>query len=338
MGKACIVVLNWNGWRDTIECLESIFSSDYKNFQVIVCDNKSEDRSVEYIKNWAEGSLTFESPLDSPLFSSFSPVVKPLDFVVYSKEKAAIYSRSSTHSAKLIIIQTGENLGYAGGNNVGLHFMLKNLDFDYVWILNNDTVVASDALSKMVELASSDAYQRPIGAYHYDYSSPHKLEVVGGFSIDKYFAVRPTPEIDIEKVDYISGASLFLKRECFQKLGLIPEEYFLMAEDLEYTYFYKAEFQKLYPDITPFLVAGSIWHKESATQGKNKFLQSYYFTRNILYVSSKLSFIKFGLTFFFALLRIPFALLSGRIKIAHGIVIGIFAFLRRDYGIYNNPS
>ena len=55
MGKAYIVILNYNDWQDTIECLESVYQSDYQNYQVIVCDNASTDGSKEKIKEWAKG-------------------------------------------------------------------------------------------------------------------------------------------------------------------------------------------------------------------------------------------------------------------------------------------
>ena len=50
-----IIILNYNGWQDTIECLESVLRNDYPNYQVIVVDNGSPDNSMEYIKAWAEG-------------------------------------------------------------------------------------------------------------------------------------------------------------------------------------------------------------------------------------------------------------------------------------------
>jgi len=53
--KVYIIILNYNGWADTIECLESVLRNDYPNYQVIVVDNGSPNNSMEYIKAWAEG-------------------------------------------------------------------------------------------------------------------------------------------------------------------------------------------------------------------------------------------------------------------------------------------
>jgi GT2 family glycosyltransferase len=57
MPRVHIVILNWNGSRDTLECLESLFRQDYGNYQVIVCDNDSKDQSIEKIQMWARGML-----------------------------------------------------------------------------------------------------------------------------------------------------------------------------------------------------------------------------------------------------------------------------------------
>ena len=53
--KVSIVVLNWNGWKDTIECLESLYRIRYPNYDVIVIDNGSRDESIEKIKNYCKG-------------------------------------------------------------------------------------------------------------------------------------------------------------------------------------------------------------------------------------------------------------------------------------------
>src|ERR1700692_5018323 len=56
--QICVVLLNWNGWKDTIECLESVFRLACEDFRIVVCDNASTDGSVEKIRQWARGELT----------------------------------------------------------------------------------------------------------------------------------------------------------------------------------------------------------------------------------------------------------------------------------------
>src|SRR5271156_1373735 len=78
---ACIL-LNWNGWRDTIECLESVFRLNYPDVQVVVCDNASSDGSLERVKEWARGAISAESAnpdlrhLTSPAFPKSIPYLE----------------------------------------------------------------------------------------------------------------------------------------------------------------------------------------------------------------------------------------------------------------------
>src|SRR3972149_2191038 len=86
--KAYIIILNYNGWADTIECLESVFRNDYPDYRVIVCDNNSQDGSLEYIKAWAEGRLNAPVPRNLLWEHSFPPVPKPVLYVEYNRVQA----------------------------------------------------------------------------------------------------------------------------------------------------------------------------------------------------------------------------------------------------------
>ena len=141
--KVAIIILNWNGWKDTIECLESVFRNTYPNYQVIIVDNGSTDGSMGKIKKWAEGKQEILTPKPNhPLYHlSHPPVKKPIPYIYYTREEAEkggnfkleekitkewqkqrkLNSKelNTTSSYPLIFIQTGENLGCAGGNNGG---------------------------------------------------------------------------------------------------------------------------------------------------------------------------------------------------------------------------
>lgn len=156
--KVYIIILNYNGWYDTIECLESVLRNDYTNYQVIVLDNNSPNNSMEYIRAWADGKIDVWVKPDNPLrHLSFSPLPKPIPYVCYTREDAEKGGISEieenardkgfngiTTNYPLIFIQTGENLGFAGGNNVGVRYALAKDDFDSVILLNNDTVIKKE--------------------------------------------------------------------------------------------------------------------------------------------------------------------------------------------------
>ncbi|MGH9597903.1 MAG: glycosyltransferase family 2 protein, partial [Edaphobacter sp.] len=76
----CVVVLNWNGWRDTIECLESVFRLDYVQLRVVVCDNASSDDSMEKIEGWANGHVTASCNVASLAHLVSPPIPKPVAF------------------------------------------------------------------------------------------------------------------------------------------------------------------------------------------------------------------------------------------------------------------
>ena len=86
--KVSIIILNWNGWQDTIECLESLQRITYPNYQVVVIDNDSANNSMEYIKKWAEGKLDVWVKPDNPLrHLSFPPVKKSIPYLFYNRKE-----------------------------------------------------------------------------------------------------------------------------------------------------------------------------------------------------------------------------------------------------------
>ncbi len=127
--KVYIILLNYNGWTDTIECLESVLRNDYPNYQVIVVDNNSPNNSIEYIKTWAEGKLDVWVNPNNPLRKlSFPPAPKPIPYVFYTREEAEKGGNlkleenlkenipdSITTAYPLIFIQTGYNGGFTFG-------------------------------------------------------------------------------------------------------------------------------------------------------------------------------------------------------------------------------
>src|ERR1043166_715922 len=87
--RVAILVLNWNGWRDTVECLESLFRLDYPSFTVIVCDNWVTERCIDRSKTWGEGApKEIGGVPPDPRALSYPPVTKPLAFAEYSRSSA----------------------------------------------------------------------------------------------------------------------------------------------------------------------------------------------------------------------------------------------------------
>src|SRR6266849_1138512 len=87
--KVYVLILNWNNWLDTLECLESVFRSSYPDFQVILCDNGSTDGSLHYVKAWAEGRLDAQVGRGSPLDVISRPSLhRPIRYLERDKQMA----------------------------------------------------------------------------------------------------------------------------------------------------------------------------------------------------------------------------------------------------------
>lgn len=265
-----IIVLNWNGKDDTLECLNSLQKLNYPNFQILVVDNGSTDGSEEVIR------------------SAF-PAVQ--------------------------FIQTGRNLGYAGGNNAGIRFALEQ-GADYVWLLNNDTTVDPTALTALVVTAQADPLIAFVGSKIYYYDKPNMIWCVGG-TID----LAPGGRTDhpgmgqedqgqfdtIADVGYVSGCSLLASRAAIEAIGLLPEEYFLYFEETDWNV---AAQRKGYRTL--LAPASHVWHKYAETgEYKDRFI--YYSFRNRLQIVRK-----YAPSHVFKALRVNLELLAGHIASAPG--------------------
>lgn len=230
-----VIILNWNGWKDTLHCLESIMRSDYTDFRIIVCDNLSTDGSLEKIKAWAEGKQPAGLELDKQLIPLASPgVEKPVPYIEYLRSEAEAGGHGKDEHIPLVLIQNGSNCGYSAGNNVGIRYALKKRA-DYIWLLNNDTLVKSNTLKELVYRTESEKGTGISGAVIYLASEPFKMQTFGGGTISHctgrdHFIHSPKP------VEYVAGTSLFIKRDVFEQVGLLDEKFFFYWEDVDFSH------------------------------------------------------------------------------------------------------
>jgi len=145
---------------------------------VIVCDNASSDGPMEKIEDWASGRIT--ASCDSPDLTRLvlPSIPKPVAFVSIDASEASTKRRSPDD--RLVLIERGANLGFAGGNNVGIRYALDRCDCDYVWLLNNDTVVEPDSHSAIMRMAEADPKLGICGSQLRSYAFPHEIQTMGG--------------------------------------------------------------------------------------------------------------------------------------------------------------
>src|SRR3954470_3127234 len=107
-----VLLLTWNTWSITIECLESLFRLDYPAFTVVLCDNGSTDGSIDKFREWGRGGSSVALDV-KPWVGSVCdpPVTKPIEMVEYTREEAEARDIGPT-TAPLVLIHNGENIGY----------------------------------------------------------------------------------------------------------------------------------------------------------------------------------------------------------------------------------
>jgi len=258
--KVAIIILNWNGWKDTIECLESLYRVTYPNYDVIVVDNYSTDNSIEKIENWANNnSIYIVKYNESQAKKGGDP----------KKEK---YLSKLLSNKKIRLIINNENYGFAIGNNIGIYFALNAINPDYILLLNNDTYVDERFLTELIKVAESDEKIGILGPKMY-YAEPPDVFWSAGGKLNMYLEhwQRGTNENDIgqfekiEDVDFIAGACMLIKRDVIEKIGLLPTEYFLGWEDIDYCISAKKNGFKCV-----YVPTARIWHKVSASYRRGK--------------------------------------------------------------------
>jgi len=181
------------------------------------------------------------------------------------------------------IIENTENLGFAGGNNVGI---TKAMDrsADYVLLLNNDVVVDLEFLQELVDVAESDQEVGFVGPKIYYESYKGKRDVIefAGARLnirrgDSHHIGQNEADVGqhdkIREVDYITGACLLVKKEVIRKIGLIDPVYFMYWEDADWQIRGKKMGYK-----SVYVPASKVWHKISAASGGET--KAYFLTRN----------------------------------------------------------
>lgn len=267
--SVAIVLLNWNRWAYTLTCLESLFRLDYPNYSVIVCDNASSDDSMSRLRAWAAGRQSAPPPSAAELRPLIDPpVAKPVELCEAQRDETPRRTRSPT---PLTLIQTGANLGFAGGCNVGIRYALAQ-GADYVWILNNDTVVAAASLRQLVAVQQSDPDIGIVGSTLLSIHRPTKVLALGGgrlrratgatrhIGAGRDWPLHP-PDPQPEPMDYVIGASMLLSRHVLETVGLMDEGYFLYYEELDWAF-------RLPPEMRlGYAPASVIYHHEGGTTG-----------------------------------------------------------------------
>lgn len=245
--KIAIILVNYNGFCDTIECINSIKNCDYANYSIIVVDNcsqiKPSEDEIQYIENNAD------------------------------------------------FIRLDTNLGFSGGNNVGIKFAKDRYDPDYYLLLNNDTVVTFSFLNELLEVYESKLDAGIVCGKIKWFDDKSLLWYDGGEYNSKISKVSHTnyncSDIEnntIRKVTFATGCMWLIKKDVLFDVGLLSEEYFLYSEDLDYCCRVLKKGYSIY-----YCPKSLIYHKVSRSTGMMSYNSQYYICRNELYILKKYS-------------------------------------------------
>ena len=224
-----MIVLNWNGCEDTLACLDSIRRLDYPNVRTVVVDNGSTDDSVARIAAWAA-----EKQPNGSLFSYDRAEAEGGGRLEAERSLAA-----PAAELPLVVVQAGENLGFAGGCNVGLRYALA-AGAEYAWLLNNDTVVEPESLGRLVEfMAGNPTYAAVTGQIRY-HGVPRIWNCGGDltwYGSRRYhygeMSTASVPNSGSRQITFMTGCAALFRTEVFRDAGLLTERFFFGEEDYE---------------------------------------------------------------------------------------------------------
>ncbi len=224
------IILSYNGKQLTLDCLASVMESDYTNFCLVVVDNASSDGSAEAIRS------TFDGPL---------------------------------LTGRMVLIQNERNLGFAGGNNVGIDHAVKH-GADYVLLLNNDTTVDKRLLSELIIKAQADPSIGIAGPKIYYHQPPDMIWFAGGEiklhkGLSRHIGIRQKDAGqygEMRDCDYITGCAMLIRKSVIERVGLLDTAYRMYSEDADYCMRARqAGFRMAY------IPSGKVWHRISAATG-----------------------------------------------------------------------
>lgn len=267
-----VVILNWNGYQDTIGCLESVLASQNVKLKVVVCDNGSTDDSLAKIQQWARGDLNAQQPRNKRLERLMGNTSFPVCCQQITRQQAENEQLDS--DTQLVLLANNANLGFAAGNNTGLQLALNQPDMSHVWLLNNDTLVDENCLRAMLDRVAQENEQAVCGSMIHFFDQPEIIQAIGGnqFNERTGCAAMSTGRFRHEDealdvctiegdLDYISGCSMLLPRHFLESVGLMSEDYFLYYEEIDW-------FTRAAQQYRLCVARGArVYHKEGAAIG-----------------------------------------------------------------------
>lgn len=272
-----IIILNWNGWKDTIECLDSVCLNEYPFYDIIIIDNGSANESLQQIMHYCEYQR-FEF-LEEKDFLDKDRMLKTFTYAIHND--GCLETEIQSNRKYLTVIDNTINSGFAEGNNIGIRYAIKYSNPDYFFLLNNDTTVDKNFLKALIHNIPEDPRIAGFGPKIYLFSDPNRLQAIGvrirsnvfnrvgiklvmvsDFRFIGYLEEDSGQYDTIERVDSLVGCSMLIKANLMQEVGFLEESFFLYHEESDWLYRMR---RKGYSFL--YVPTSKIWHKYSASSG-----------------------------------------------------------------------
>jgi hypothetical protein len=239
VNKVGIIILNWNGYKDTIECLESIVKYEKDKYTVYLLDNGSTNGSDNYIEKWIKRNYKY-------------------NYEILDEEKFVNYEEIK--GTNLVFIKGNINLGFAN--------KIKNT-YKYSLLLNNDTIITHNAITTMVNYMDNNVDTGALSCNIRYFSDRTKLWNAGGdftwYGDRKYIKQNQidklirSGEVAI-KTPFVTGCALMIRREILLDYGILTEKFFFGEEDFNFCRRLKKNKIKV-----ETLLTSTIYHKVSSS-------------------------------------------------------------------------
>ncbi len=279
--RTVIVIVNWNGWEDTIRCIDASLNMDEFTGSIFVCDNASTNNSFEKIKAWANGDLNVAQDM------RFDNVIQTLDrrsikinFVAGDESDIKNHVQNNgIFSRTVYLIKSHKNGGFSYGNNCAIRLAMLDNDVDLFWMLNSDTVPARGALVELEKQCAGKSYPLLAGSILCEYWDPETIQSAGalkpkfpfslfkaisGKNIDEGYKLSEVDLTDRLKVYYPIGASMVINKSYIKNYGLLEERFFLFFEELDLAL-------RCNPDNVFICTKSIVYHKGGGSTGQSHY-------------------------------------------------------------------
>ena len=272
MKTVAVLLINYNGIDDTIECVNSLLESKTTaNLEIVIVDNGSNNQEADRLEK---------------LYPKFH------------------------------IIKSEKNLGFAGGNNLGINYLMRQ-NIDYLLMLNNDTVVAKDMIEILINADNGHCVCLP-KMYYYD--SPKKIwygggninRITGATKHMQYNCIDKNQEDETNlSCTFATGACVLISKNVMKDIGQLDDDYFMYCEDADFS----LRLLERSMDIL-YVPQAHLWHKVGKSSGgEGSLLSEYYMARNSLLFLNKHKN-------FFVITAFPYILVRKYIRMVKFVLTG----------------